>query len=190
MIASIIAAIDSVDDRAFMAQLYEDFWRLMFSAASGYCDQPADREDLVQESLIRLIGHVDTLRTLSRPAMASYIVVTVKNTCFTKLAREKRVFPECVSWEEHIQTEEKAGENFAPELIDRLDQAAQVERLWQKVTPEERFLLECRCLLDYSDKELAKYLNCKPASVRMKLTRARRKAAALLKDWEGGEDNE
>lgn len=65
-----------------------------------------------------------------------------------------------------------------------------MERLWQKVTPEERFLLECRCLLDYSDKELAKYLNCKPASVRMKLTRARRKAAALLKDWEGGEDNE
>ncbi len=83
-----------------------------------------------------------------------------------------------MSWEEHIQTEEKAGENFAPELIDRLDQAAQVERLWQKVTPEERFLLECRCLLDYSDKELAKYLNCKPASVRMKLTRARRKHGA------------
>ena len=98
MIVSVIAAIDSVDDRAFMTQVYEDFWRLMFSAASGYCNQPADREDLVQESLIRLIGHVDTLRTLSRSALASYIVVTVKNTCFTKLAREKRAFPECVSW--------------------------------------------------------------------------------------------
>ncbi len=189
MIVSVIAAIDSVDDRAFMTQVYEDFWRLMFSAASGYCNQPADREDLVQESLIRLIGHVDTLRTLSRSALASYIVVTVKNTCFTKLAREKRAFPECVSWEESVQTE-KASENFAQELIDRLDQAAQVEWLWQKVAPEERFLLECRYLLDYSDKELARYLNCKPSSVRMKLTRARRKAAALLKDWEGGEDNE
>lgn len=43
-----------------------------------------------------------------------------------------------------------------------------------------RWLLEARYILDYSDGELARELGVKPDSVRMALTRARRKARRLM----------
>lgn len=184
MVAVILAALDSADDRSYMSDLYEQFHRLMFSVAKQYCPQRADWEDVVQDSLIRLMGHVRTLRTLDRCALASYIVITVRNTCYTKLTREKKVLPFCVSLDEGLDPCGEAAEGFAAELIERLDREALVERLWKALTPEERFLLECKYILGYSDKELARYLECKSGSTRMKLTRVRRKALGLLKEWE------
>lgn len=50
--------------------------------------------------------------------------------------------------------------------------------------PEERVLLEGKYLLHRSDAELAEILGCQTDSVRMKLTRARRTALKMLREWE------
>ena len=62
-------------------------------------------------------------------------------------------------------------------LIDHLDTLAQV---WPRLDENTRWLLEARYILDYSDGELARELGVKPDSVRMALTRARRKARRLM----------
>lgn len=62
-------------------------------------------------------------------------------------------------------------------LIDHLDALAQV---WPRLDENTRWLLEARYILDYSDGELARELGVKPDSVRMALTRARRKARRLM----------
>lgn len=54
---------------------------------------------------------------------------------------------------------------------------------WPRCGPgwtNTRWLLEARYILDYSDGELARELGVKPDSVRMALTRARRKARRLM----------
>ena len=55
----------------------------------------------------------------------------------------------------------------------------------RRLAETDRILLEGKYLLEYSDETLAKQLGCRPASVRAKLTRARRRAFQLLKgeDW-------
>ena len=47
--------------------------------------------------------------------------------------------------------------------------------------PEDRALLEGKYLLKYGDKELARDFGCQPNSIRMKLTRARRKLMVIMK---------
>lgn len=51
---------------------------------------------------------------------------------------------------------------------------------WPRLDENTRWLLEARYILDYSDGELARELGVKPDSVRMALTRARRKARRLM----------
>ena len=58
-----------------------------------------------------------------------------------------------------------------------LDALAQV---WPRLDENTRWLLEARYILDYSDGELARELGVKPDSVRMALTRPRRKARRLM----------
>lgn len=53
-------------------------------------------------------------------------------------------------------------------------------RCGPRLDENTRWLLEARYILDYSDGELARELGVKPDSVRMALTRARRKARRLM----------
>ena len=74
------------------------------------------------------------------------------------------------------------GANQPEELVAQaakleLDALAQV---WPRLDENTRWLLEARYILDYSDGELARELGVKPDSVRMALTRARRKARRLM----------
>ena len=55
---------------------------------------------------------------------------------------------------------------------------------------EERTLLYGRYLLGLSDEEVAETIQCKPSSVRMKLTRVRRKVMDMMKQAEGEKDDE
>lgn len=49
-----------------------------------------------------------------------------------------------------------------------------------QLSAEDRALLEGKYILGDSDEMLARTLHCKPSSIRMKLTRARRRALKLL----------
>ena len=74
-------------------------------------------------------------------------------------------------------------------MIDKgLDAAAANEQEIEKLKeglkhlgPEDRALLEGKYLLKYGDKELARDFGCQPNSIRMKLTRARRKLMVIMK---------
>ena len=59
---------------------------------------------------------------------------------------------------------------------------------FQEMREEEKQLLYGKYLMDLSDAELAQMLGCKPSSVRMKLTRARRTFVEKLR--EGGKNYE
>ena len=56
--------------------------------------------------------------------------------------------------------------------------------LWPRLSEEDRILLEGKYVWGQSDKELAEILHCKPSSIRMKLTRARRRALNNLSEKE------
>ena len=72
-------------DRTFILGIYQEFCRLMFFTAQKYLSDPLQQEEVVQESLSKLIEKVDTLRTLQPAVLASYIVATVRNTAISLL---------------------------------------------------------------------------------------------------------
>ena len=54
--------------------------------------------------------------------------------------------------------------------------------IWPVLPKETQILLKGKYILGYTDQELACQLKCKPSSIRMKLTRARRAALLLLSE--------
>ena len=80
-------------DRTFIQEIYQEFCRLMFFTAQKYLSDPLQQEEVVQESLSKLIEKVDTLRTLQPAVLASYIVATVRNTAISLLRAQARQGP-------------------------------------------------------------------------------------------------
>lgn len=178
---------DELDDRAFMEQLYLDFERLMFSKVKSFVSNPADQEDLIQECLINLMKKIETIRKMPRCVLSGYIVITIRNTAIDYLRRQARKAEEA-SLEKWAEESDFEPEDETLPLDDFMIQGElreQFAALWPRLPEEDHILLEGKYILGLTDAELAQTLGCKVSSVRMKLTRARRKALKLLQD--GGE---
>ena len=91
--------------------------------------------------------------------------------------RRERILTRLTGASEPMSASLLAGELGVEVTVLELDALAQV---WPRLDENTRWLLEARYILDYSDGELARELGVKPDSVRMALTRARRKARRLM----------
>ena len=83
MLSMICTVVTEADDQAFMIQFYERYKNLMFYTAKKICREQDAWEDIIQESILRLIPRLDHLRTMEEKAQTSYVVVTVRNTAYT-----------------------------------------------------------------------------------------------------------
>lgn len=171
-----------MDDQQYMEGLYHQFKRLMFATAGKYAADPADREDLVQSALVRLVKKLPTLRAMERCAQASYIVFTVRSVAIDALRKGGRQLQGTSLGEEALQVPDEAPTMdeylLARERVDRL------RTIWPRLGEEDRLLLEGKYLRGCSDRELAQLLGCRADSIRMKLTRARRRALKWMTEGE------
>ncbi len=168
----------SESDGEFIARLYEEFKYIMLSTAKRYVDSPEDREDIVQESVVKLLGKAPLLRGKERPALAAYVVYTVRNTAINHL---RHVSVEKAHFEElDGDAEPEAGAMPLDELMALREREVHLDRLLSRLSQDDRTILIGKYILEYSDEELARELGCKSASVRMKLTRARRSALKMI----------
>lgn len=179
MLAIINTYIEDPDDKSYMIWLYEEFHRLMFSTARKYTSNQTDCEDIVQNALIGLMQKISKLRQFDRCILVAYIVSTVRNAAINHLRHQALE-------NEHTDSldENEPDISSLDNLASLAHQRNLLSQVWSQLSQEDRFLLEGRYIIGASDKELARKLNCKSSSIRMKLTRARRRAFALVMKFE------
>ncbi len=183
MLFLIMAMPEDPGDRAFLEELYRDYHKLMYWAAKKYIDEEQDREDIVHDSLLRLIKKVAVLRSLDRAELTGYVMVTVRHAAYNYLRDQqlrRQLTPVLRQEEDHLEDD----------LIARLDARALLLALGQRMTEEERILLEGKFLLEKTDEELAELLHCKVSSLRTKLHRARCNLRKYQQEIEGGDGND
>ena len=184
MLAFISALPLEQTDKEFALWLYQKYKNLMYLTAKKQISSPEVIEDILQDSIIKLIEKIEVLRSLDQHALAGYIVATVRNTSINFLKKQS------ISEKSNDGNDSGSDENTTfitlEDLVLLNERAEQLLHIWPKLSDTDRYLLEGKYVLGYSDAELAQQLYCKPASIRMKLTRARRTAFALLMQSEGG----
>lgn len=166
-----------------MVNLYSDFEKLLFATAYKYTSDREVAEDIVQETLLNLCQKVNTIKSMQRIVLAAYIRTSVRNVAINML--------KCQSHDADHRTD---GHHADPETLQSssLEEAMLLVRykdllskIWPRLLREEQVLLEGKYILGYSDRELSEITGCKANSVRMKLTRARRHAFAIIVEQEG-----
>ena len=172
------------DDRAFMEELCQNYKWLMFSTVQKYISNSADQKDVMQDSMEKLMKKVSTLRPMARCSLASYIVYTIRSTSIDFLRAQKRNVERNISLDVPEFLELEAVDPPLDDLIISAQQSQRLQSVWPDLSEEERTLLDGKYILGYTDKELASRLGCQPSSIRMKLTRARRRAFERLAEKE------
>lgn len=171
----IILLIQDDDDRQFMEGLYTQYHRLMYAQALQVLRSREAAEDAVSESLIQLIKKIGLLRSLECNKLKAYVVITVKHTAITLLHRREREQPADDMSFQFLPADERTE--------DRMLEAAGVERIKNAILalpPREKDMMLMRYFRDMSDEEIAAATGLKAVSVRVHLSRARKRLAEML----------
>lgn len=185
MIALIFAMEDEPSDKEFMINLYTEFERLLFYTARKYVSSPEIVEDIVQESLVKLHEKIKTIKTMNHIVLTAYVRTTVRNTAINALKEMGYEKDHLVDMTQHAGEAAADPKLLLDAVMDLSRYRELLSRVWSRLSREEQILLEGKYILGYNDYELAKEIGCKPGSIRMKLTRARRRAFTIIQEQEG-----
>lgn len=177
MIPIIMTMAEAPDDQAFLLHLYNTHQRLMMATALKCTNDVAAAEDIVHDSVVRLIGKIDLLRTMPESVLAGYIATTVRNVAIDHLRRQAAELRRSAEMpDEDVPDTELTMD----ELVMMAERRESLLAVWPKLSEDDRLVLEGKYILGYSDRELAEMLGCREVTVRVKLTRARKKCSRLL----------
>lgn len=181
MIPFAILTLADESDREFMTRLYLEHRLLMFSEIKKLVHDQWAAEDLIQDALIKLIDKIELLRTLDKPRLTGYVATTAKNLARNYLRAQSRAPVQYEDLEENRLRSELDVES----LILSGQTVEDLKAIWPKLKPDTRELLERKYILQQNDNEIAEAFSIAPASVRMKLTRARQEAYLLMRETAG-----
>ncbi len=186
---AVIAAIENDFEREFIAEIYYNYNVAMLQKAYEIIPDREEAKEIVQEAFVKLIEKVDKLMGYTQDHIFHYAKTTVKNIALNHL-KKKKTEPR----KEQIPEDEDDG-NFECWLADssaipenvyfEKEMIEGLKAVIAKLPEKEKSLLESKYILNLSDLEIAKTMNITPASVRCYLTRARRRAFAIMLKSEG-----
>lgn len=178
----------SSDDKAFFHSFYEENRKYLYYIANNYAASVTDCDDIVQDTLVRLLKNISKLRSLNRCATAKYIVLTVRSA-FLDSEKRKHGSNAIFLDDETLETLIKADILIADSIPD-ISARLEVQQLKAELPPRDWLVLEGKYVQGYSQEELADMIGVSPDSIRMILCRAREKARRILrKDLKGGDGN-
>lgn len=173
------------DDQAFFEMFYIENRKLIFYFASKLSGADSC-EDLVHDTLVRLICHIPALRQIngSKSKVANYLFQTVQSVYIDQLRKNKQKKFSTVSIDD-IQLQQL--EEPLQELEATMEKVLELDMVKDCLTQQEWMLLHEYYILGYSSKELSQMRDCSPSSIRMALSRTRKKAKeVLLKNRKNG----
>ena len=180
MLPIISNTISNVADHEIISEFFTKYIKLLYNEAWKYLSVQEDVEDIVYEAFARIIANMDTFRTLKPLQRVQYGKVIVRNLSFAFLRRS--AYFTMVPFEE-VDIYIPIAESNQPEnIVEQKIQIEQIRQIWAEMPVEDRLLLEQKYILDWTDKELADRLGIQTQSVRMRLTRAKRKVMRQLEE--------
>ena len=168
----------SPKDKRFFLDFYESHKRLMYYLAKRYTSNSTDADDLVQDSLLRLIHQIPTLKRLDKEKTVKYVALTVKTTF---LDYEKARHKELMFYIDDSDFE-RILEKQLPEwdVEQKIFISMAIAQLREELPLRDWLVLEGKYITGLSDEEIGILVGVTAASVRMLLYRGREKARSIL----------
>lgn len=152
----------AMGDQTAFTQLIDQYRQTMYATAMAVTRREEDALDAIGETILTLWEKLDTLRNPS--LFKSWMTrILVNNCCNLLRGRKREIFSE-----EPEQWEEQGRE---PDLDVSLD----VRETLKRLGAEDRLILQLYYFEDMSVGEIARALSLAPPTVRMRLTRGRRR---------------
>ena len=170
----------------FMEGLYQKYKALLFQKASQYTSDPYAREDIVQNTVLRLLRREERLRALEPAALTAYLALTVRSAALEYLREERRDGLDALPLpdeedEEYIPLYSAEAPLTLEEQMLLGHRNEEVRAAVERLSERDRLALLGKYFLELDNQELAELLDVTPGALRTLLCRARGRVLNELK---------
>lgn len=173
-----MSLIDNEDDKIKFEDIYNRYKKMMFWIANQILRDERDIDEVVQDSFMKIIRNLDKIKKINSKKTKSFISIIVKNTAIDAYRKslsnrveveleDNLIFPS-----DELEEVEKEGLNDIEIAIMKLPEIY-----------KEVFLLKYSHELE--NYEIAKLLDIKESTVRVRLARGKEKLEFILNKMEG-----
>ncbi|MBN1552393.1 RNA polymerase sigma factor [bacterium] len=154
-----------------IAELYDTYYDELKQYASARCINPDDAEDLLQETFLKAMTHIELLKILSHSQRRAWLYRVLKNIHIDLIRRRKFEIP----------TDDLIEMPVNADPSNVMD----TERLLSKIPVRFRNVMEMKYILGMTSNEISRILSMEPSSVRFRIYtaqhRLRSKTASTAK---------
>lgn len=176
---------DPCNDADFIEALYLKNRAFLFQKAGSYTQSPDVREDIIQETVLRLIRNVDKLRILSPTALLCYLSLTVRSAALNYFKLETRdslnALPlseseeTCDVWNERCRVQFSLEEQI---LMGQRDK--EIHAAISRLSDRDQLLLKGKYFMELDNHELANLMGVSRGNLRVLLHRVRERVKKEL----------
>lgn len=185
MLPMVIMTMEDEDNREYMTRLYRDYQALMLKTAWEYSQDSATVEDIVSDSCVSLIQHLNQLKAMDKPALRAYIVITVRNKALDDLRRQALRRKNFVTMDENTLDSLEETTSFERKLSLRQEMETVREAI-ANLPADEQDVLRMKFFRHMTDKEIAACMEIAENRVRVLIMRSRKKLKQMLYREEDG----
>ena len=178
MLGIYMAALDTEDERARIAELYDTHKAVMLRYALSITKNKEIAEDAVHNAFLAVIRHKEKFLSLSCRDFRIRIVIITKNKCIDLLRQRNQFADEGIDEMEDLLEAEDAP---VEEQIILREEYETLRKHMASLDETSRLVLEMRYILGMSYKEIGQELNMAPKHVDTKIMRAKEKVRKLAK---------
>lgn len=149
--------------------LYGTFYQEIIRYCTTMTKNKSSAEDLVQEVYVRAMTHWNMLRSLDGSQCRAWLYKTARNLFIDQARKQARETQADDEKMELLPFEEDYSRAAVAQLIGRLPE-------------NERAIFSMRCFEGYNSQELGKIFSLPPATIRSRLSSARRRLREWLKN--------
>ena len=183
MMPMVIMAIESDADRNLMAAIYQKHRALMYKTAKQYMSQESDVDDVVSDSCVALIQHIDVLRALDEKALRSYITETTRRKAIDLYRKRKNEQAKSIITDPDILDNYEERVSFA-RTISLQNEIDMVKEALKALPEKEYFALQMRFFEGRETSEIAETLGVSANAVYQYIMNGRNHLKSAL--YEGG----
>ena len=159
--------MSSHEHDAWFSHEIEKLGPTLFRVAFAILRNRTDCEDAAQNAVLKAYRNLDSLK--QRSYFKTWLIQILKNECFDMLKRRRPT----------VDVEEQGDLGYEMRVPD-LD----LNRAFDKLTPDERLAIALYYYEGYDTREIAKITEVSEGTVRSRLSRARAGLRAMLQDKE------
>lgn len=173
------------EEPSYIAGLYNRYKAFLFQKAARYTNNLHAREDIVQNTVLRLMRNEDRLRTLEPPALTTYMALTVRSAALNYLRDERRESLDALPLDENLEMEctplDGSAQLTLEEQMLLWHRDNEVRAAIQHLSERDQIALVGKYFLELDNRTLAELLEVTPGALRTLLCRARGRAWEELK---------